>query len=68
MIDNSDIKESTIIVNEPYYKGQRILYKGEQAQVIELKPFFTIRVDGKSHLICGDIFDDARTLSKGKEF
>lgn len=41
-----------------YRRGQHIIYKGEDAQVLEVKPVFTIRISGKSHVICGNIFQD----------
>ena len=43
-----------------YRRGQHIIYKGEDAQVLEVKPVFTIRISGKSHVICGNIFNDIK--------
>ena len=60
-MDNKyEITESPIKVNEPYHKGQRIVYKGEDAHVIEVKPVFIISMDGKYHVICGNILDEIR--------
>jgi len=60
MVDNYEVKESAVKVNELYHRGQIIVYKGEDAQVLEVKPVFTIRIKGKSHVVCGNIFDDVR--------
>ena len=44
--------------NITYQKGQRILYKGEEAIVLEVEPVITIQVIGKNHIVCGNIMDD----------
>ena len=41
-----------------YQKGQRILFKGEEAIVLEVEHVFTVQVIGKSHVACGNIIDD----------
>ena len=41
-----------------YQKGQRILFKGEEAIVLEVEPVITIQVIGKNHIVCGNIMDD----------
>ena len=58
MDDNYEITESPMKADEPYHKGQNIFYKGEEAQVIEVKPVFTIRINNKCHVICGNILDE----------
>lgn len=60
MDTNYEGKESFLTAHEPYHRGQLILYKGEDAQVLEVKPVFTIRIKGKSHVVCGNIFNDVR--------
>ena len=54
------IYKSAVKINEPYHKGQKILYKGEDAHVIEVEPVFAIRIDDKYHVICGNILDEVR--------
>ena len=44
----------------PFQKGQRILYKGKEAIVLEVEPVITIQVIGKNQIICGNIMDDIR--------
>lgn len=60
MDENHEVKESSQETSELYHRGQYILYKGEDAQVLEVKPVFTIRIKGKSHVICGNIANDVR--------
>ncbi len=60
MIDKYDTRAYQGETNPPYHRGQYIVYKGEDAQVLEVKPVFTIRIKGKSHVICGNIFNDVR--------
>jgi hypothetical protein len=36
------VDKSAVKANEPYHKGQKILYKGEDAHVIEVEPVLTI--------------------------
>jgi selenophosphate synthetase-related protein len=54
------VDKSAVKANEPYHKGQKILYKGEDAHVIEVEPVLTISLDGKYHVICGNISDEVR--------
>lgn len=44
--------------NVSYQKGQRILFKGEEAIVLEVEPVFTVQVMGKNHIVCGNIMGD----------
>ena len=37
-----------------FHKGQSIIYLGEKAKVITVRPVFTIRLKGKCEIICGD--------------
>jgi hypothetical protein len=60
MVDKYEVKESPNKINQCYRKGQHIFYKGEDAQVLEVKPVFIIRIKGTSHVICGNIFNDVR--------
>jgi hypothetical protein len=41
-----------------YQKGQKILFKGEEAIILEVEPVFTVQVIGDSHIACGHIIDD----------
>jgi hypothetical protein len=58
MIHDYAAKGSAATAHQLYHIGQHIIYKGEKAQVLETKPVFTIRIQGKSHVICGNIFGD----------
>ena len=39
----------------PYEKGQRILYDGKEAIVLEVEPVITVQVIGNNQIICGNI-------------
>ena len=41
-----------------FYKGQRVIYQGRDAKVINVNPVFTIRIEGKHEIICGDIANE----------
>jgi hypothetical protein len=60
MIDNVHLIKSAAQADQLYRRGQHIIYKGEDAQVLEVKPVFTIRISGRSHVICGNIFQDVQ--------
>ena len=54
----NSIKESTLQRTKRYQKGQKIIYKGQEASILEIKPVFTIRIKGKGHVVCGNILND----------
>jgi hypothetical protein len=37
-----------------YQKGQKIIYKGEEAIVLEVEPIFTVKIIGENHIACGN--------------
>ena len=42
-----------------FYKGQSIIYQGEEASVINVRPVFIIKIKDKNQVICGDhLLDD----------
>jgi hypothetical protein len=46
-----------------FHKGQKIIYKGEEASVLDVKPVFTIKVKGKNMVVCGNVLlNDVRPL------
>ena len=46
-----------------FHKGQSIIYKGEEASVLDVKPVFTIKVKGKNMVVCGNVLlNDVRPL------
>ena len=62
MIDKYEVKEFPIKANQLYHKGQHIVYNGEDAEVLEVKPVFIIKVIGTCHVICGNILrNDVRS-------
>jgi hypothetical protein len=54
-MDNNQDKEYYIKTDGTYHKGQNIFYKGDEARILDLKPVFTIKIKGKSQVICGNI-------------
>ena len=41
-----------------FYRGQRVIYQGREAQVINVTPVLTIRIEGKHEIICGNIVNE----------
>ncbi len=60
MADTVELVEPVAQADLLYRRGQHIMYKGEDAQVLEVRPVFTIRISGRSHVICGNIFNDVK--------
>ena len=38
-----------------YRKGQSIFYKGDKAKVLDVKPVFTIIIQDKNKIMCGNV-------------
>jgi hypothetical protein len=53
MIYNQPDKEK-----ETYQKGQRILYNGEEAIVLEVEPILTVQITGNNQIVCGNIMNE----------
>jgi len=43
---------------EMYHKGQRVIYKGEEAEIINVSPVFTIKMVGRCKVVCGNIYSE----------
>ena len=54
----NSVEESTSQRKKMYQKGQKIIYRGQEANILEVKPVFTIRIKGKGHVVCGNIVND----------
>ena len=52
------VEGKVINKDEFFHKGQRVIYKGREAKVINVNPVFTIRIEGKHEIICGDIANE----------
>ena len=37
-----------------FHKGQLVLYKGRKASVLGIRPVFTLKINGKCEVICGN--------------
>ena len=35
-------------------KGQTVIYQGEEASILDVKPVLTIKVKNKGYIVCGD--------------
>lgn len=58
------IKVCTVQMDRIYHKGQKVIYRGQEANIVALKPVLTIRIKGKGHVVCGNILRDV-TPCKG---
>ena len=52
------VKGSAINEEGLFFKGQRVIYQGREAKVININPVFTIRIEGKNEIICGNIANE----------
>jgi hypothetical protein len=59
-------KENFIEGKNHFHKGQRIIYKKEEAEVLGVNPVFVIKVTGKNQVVCGNILDDVSLLQRDK--
>jgi len=62
MDSNNLGKIHSIKTNELYHKGQQIIYKGEEAEVLAVTPVFVIKVTGKNQVVCGNMLNDVSPL------
>ena len=51
-----------IKIDGMYHKGQQIIYKGEEAEVLAVTPVFVIKVTGKNQVVCGNMLNDVSPL------
>jgi len=63
-MQNGDLrKKHSRSENTAFHKGQRIIYKGEEASVLDVKPVFTIKVKGRNMVVCGNVLlNDVRPV------
>ena len=52
------VKGRAINEDVSFYRGQRVIYQGREAKVINVNPVFTIRIEGKDEIICGNIANE----------
>jgi hypothetical protein len=61
-MDNENPHEENYIRKDDLHKGQKLIYKGEEAIVLDVNPVFVIKVTGKNQVVCGNILDDVSPL------
>jgi len=57
---NEPLKEETLKKDRVFRKGEKVIYKGQEASVLEVKPVLTIRIKGEVHVVCGNIRKDVK--------
>ena len=60
------VGEETVKSDRIFRKGEKIIYKGREASVVEVKPVLTIRIKGEVHVICGNILKDVKPCKNEK--
>jgi len=55
MNDDNLAKNNCIVKSKPLHKGKRIIYEGEEAEIIRVKPLFVIKT--KSRIVCGALHE-----------
>jgi hypothetical protein len=61
---NKPKKEVTFKNDRVFRKGEQVLYKGQEASVVEVKPVLTIRIKGEVHVVCGNILNDVKHFKR----
>ena len=54
MFQRNRQKDKTINKEQKLQKGQTVIYQGEEASILDVKPVLTIKVKNKGHIVCGD--------------
>jgi hypothetical protein len=65
-MDNENIHKENSIRKGDFHKGQKLIYKGEEAIVLDVNPVFVIKVTGNHQVVCGNILDDVSPLQGGE--
>jgi hypothetical protein len=65
-MDNENLHKENSIRKGDFHKGQKLIYKGEEAIVLNVNPVFVIKVMGNHKVVCGNILDDVRSLRGGE--
>lgn len=66
MDSNNPVRVHSIKTDGMYHKGQQIIYKGEEAEVLAVTPVFVVKVTGKNQVVCGNILNDVSPLQGDK--
>jgi hypothetical protein len=45
-----------------FFKGQKVLYKGANAQILHVKPVLVIKLLKKNQVVCGNVYEDVRPM------
>ena len=51
---DSQNREYSVKTDTTHSKGQYIFYKGDEAKILDVKPVFTIKIEGKNKIVCGN--------------
>jgi hypothetical protein len=57
-MDDETLHKENSIRKGDFHRGQKLIYKGEEAEVLGVNPVFVIKVTGKNQVVCGNILDD----------
>ena len=61
-MDNENLHKENSTRKGDFHKGQKLIYKGEEAIVLDVNPVFVIKVTGNHQVVCGNILDDVHPL------
>ena len=65
-MDNENLHKENSIRKGDFHKGQKLIYKGAEAIVLDVNPVFVIKIIGNHQVVCGNILDDVRPLRWGE--
>ena len=52
---NNQDNEYSMKTDGTFQKGQYVLYQGDEAKILNVKPVVTIKIEAKNEIICGDV-------------
>ena len=58
-------QHTTIKKEQNLQKGQTVIYQGEEASILDVKPVLTIKVKDKGYIVCGDTLLNEVCLDSG---
>lgn len=65
---NSKSSAYAVTTEQTYCKGQYIFYQGDEAKILDVKPVFTIKLEGKNKIICGNAILQDVCLKDKRDF
>ena len=57
---NENLPKESYISKADFHQGEKVIYKGEEAIVLNVKPVFIVKLLGRNQVVCGNVLEDVR--------